>query len=160
MKLGYFTLTDNPSAYAERRQDADQLLLDTIEQALATERLGFNSVWLPEHHFGGFGVMPTPSQCLAYVAARTERVKLVIGSGRPGSAPPFRAPSSTSGSPSSSARRWSAASASTAAPSPARRCARRRCISPATGTATCTARRTPSSRTSPSPTCCSGPATS
>src|SRR4051812_42270319 len=76
MKLGYFTLTDNPSAYGEQRQDANRLLLDTIEQALAAERLGFNSVWLPEHHFGGFGVMPTPNQCLAYIAARTERVKL------------------------------------------------------------------------------------
>jgi alkanesulfonate monooxygenase SsuD/methylene tetrahydromethanopterin reductase-like flavin-dependent oxidoreductase (luciferase family) len=76
MKFGYFTLTDNPPSYGDRRQDANRLLLDTIEQALAAERLGFNSVWLPEHHFGGFGVMPTPSQCLAYVAARTERVKL------------------------------------------------------------------------------------
>ena len=76
MKFGYFTLADNPAAYGDRRQDANRLLLDTIEQALAAERLGFHSVWLPEHHFGGFGVMPTPSQCLAYVAARTERVKL------------------------------------------------------------------------------------
>ena len=76
MKLGYFTLTDNPPTYAERRQDANQLLLQTIEQALAAERLGFNSVCVPEHHFGGFGVMPTPSQCLTYVAARTQRVKL------------------------------------------------------------------------------------
>jgi alkanesulfonate monooxygenase SsuD/methylene tetrahydromethanopterin reductase-like flavin-dependent oxidoreductase (luciferase family) len=76
MKFGYFTLTDNPSGYGARRQNANQLLLNTIEQALAAERLGFNSVWLPEHHFGGFGVMPTPSQCLSYVAARTERVKL------------------------------------------------------------------------------------
>ena len=76
MKFGYFTLTDNPPTYGDRRQDANQLLLQTIEQALAAERLGFNSVWLPEHHFGGFGVMPTPNQCLAYVAARTSRVKL------------------------------------------------------------------------------------
>jgi alkanesulfonate monooxygenase SsuD/methylene tetrahydromethanopterin reductase-like flavin-dependent oxidoreductase (luciferase family) len=76
MKLGYFTLTDNPPGYGARRQDANQLLLNTIEQALAAERLGFNSVWLPEHHFGGFGVMPTPSQCLAYLAARTTRVRL------------------------------------------------------------------------------------
>jgi alkanesulfonate monooxygenase SsuD/methylene tetrahydromethanopterin reductase-like flavin-dependent oxidoreductase (luciferase family) len=76
MRFGYFTLTDNPPTYGVRRQDANQLLLDTIDQALAAERLGFNSVWLPEHHFGGFGVMPTPSQCLTYIAARTKRVKL------------------------------------------------------------------------------------
>ncbi len=76
MEFGYFTLTDNPPDYGERRQDANRLLLDTIEQALAAERLGFHSVWLPDHHFGGFGVMPTPSLCLAYVAAKTSRVKL------------------------------------------------------------------------------------
>src|SRR4029079_9808980 len=67
---------DYPRVYGEYRQDANQLLLNTVEQALAAERLGFNSVWLPEHHFGGFGGMPTPSQCLTSVAARTERVKL------------------------------------------------------------------------------------
>src|SRR5437764_11999450 len=76
MKFGYFTLTDNPPDYGERRQDANQLLLDTVEQALAAERLGFHSVWLPEHHFGGFGVMPTPSQCLACLPARPGALKV------------------------------------------------------------------------------------
>lgn len=76
MKFGYFTLTDNPPTYGDRRQDANQLLLNTLEHALAAERLGFNSVWLPEHHFGGFGVLPTPSPFLAYVAAKTQRVKI------------------------------------------------------------------------------------
>jgi alkanesulfonate monooxygenase SsuD/methylene tetrahydromethanopterin reductase-like flavin-dependent oxidoreductase (luciferase family) len=76
VKFGYFTLTDNPATYGSRRRDANQLLLDTLDEALAAERLGFNSVWLPEHHFGGFGVLPTPATFLAYVAARTERVKL------------------------------------------------------------------------------------
>src|SRR5438045_6385845 len=76
MRFGYFTLTDNPPTYGDMRRDANQLLLDTVDEAIAAERLGFHSVWLPEHHFGGFGVMPTPSQCLAYVAALTKRVKL------------------------------------------------------------------------------------
>jgi len=76
VQFGYFTLTDNPPTYGARRRDANQLLRDTLDEALAAERLGFNSVWLPEHHFGGFGVLPTPATFLAYVAAKTERVKL------------------------------------------------------------------------------------
>ena len=76
MRFGYFTLTDNPPAYGERRQSPHHVLQDTLEQALAAERLGFDSVWIPEHHFGAFGVLPTPTTFLGYVAARTERVKL------------------------------------------------------------------------------------
>jgi alkanesulfonate monooxygenase SsuD/methylene tetrahydromethanopterin reductase-like flavin-dependent oxidoreductase (luciferase family) len=76
VRFGYFTLTDNPPTYGAMRRDANQLLLDTVDEALAAERLGFNSVWLPEHHFGGFGVLPTPSSVLAYIAAKTQRVKL------------------------------------------------------------------------------------
>jgi alkanesulfonate monooxygenase SsuD/methylene tetrahydromethanopterin reductase-like flavin-dependent oxidoreductase (luciferase family) len=76
MKFGYFTLTDNPVAYGDRRRDPSRLLLDTIDEAIAAERLGYDSVWLPEHHFGAFGVCPTPASVLAYIAARTQRVRL------------------------------------------------------------------------------------
>jgi alkanesulfonate monooxygenase SsuD/methylene tetrahydromethanopterin reductase-like flavin-dependent oxidoreductase (luciferase family) len=76
MKLGYFTLTDNPPAYAERRRPVDQILDETLKQCLAADRLGYDSVWIPEHHFGVFGTLPTPTTFLAYVAAQTERVKL------------------------------------------------------------------------------------
>ena len=76
MRLSYFTLTDNPATFGDRRQDSNELFLNTIEQALAAERLGYETAWLPEHHFGGFGVMPTPSQSLAYLAAKTKRIKL------------------------------------------------------------------------------------
>lgn len=76
MKFGYFTLTDNPPAYGERRKDAHQVLRETLDQSIAADGLGFNSVWLPEHHFGGFGVLPNPAPFLGYVAARTQRVNL------------------------------------------------------------------------------------
>ena len=79
MKFGYFTLTDNPAGYGSKRQDPNRLLLNVMEECLHAEAIGLNSVWLPEHHFGLFGCMPTPSVFLAHLAARTQRVKLAPG---------------------------------------------------------------------------------
>lgn len=76
MRFGYFTLSDNPVAYGEKRRDPNQLLCDIVEEAIEAESLGFNSAWLPEHHFGAFGVIPTPSTVLAYIAGKTERLRL------------------------------------------------------------------------------------
>ena len=76
MRFGYFTLTDNPPAYGARRRDPNQLLLEVLQETLLAEELGLNSVWVPEHHFGLFGCLPTPAVFLAHVAARTQRIKL------------------------------------------------------------------------------------
>jgi alkanesulfonate monooxygenase SsuD/methylene tetrahydromethanopterin reductase-like flavin-dependent oxidoreductase (luciferase family) len=45
-------------------------------QAELAERLGFHSIWLPEHHFSGRGAIPSPLLLLAAVAARTTRLRL------------------------------------------------------------------------------------
>ncbi len=79
MEFGYFSLTDNPPGYAERRADHNQLILDVVEQAIAADELGYNSAWLPEHHFGYFGVLPVPSQALTFIAARTRSILLAPG---------------------------------------------------------------------------------
>src|SRR5438105_2036672 len=79
MRFGYFTLTDNPPGYAERRANHNQLILDVVEQAIQADHLGYHSAWLPEHHFGLFGVVPVPSQALSYIAARTTTIKLAPG---------------------------------------------------------------------------------
>ncbi|WDL97625.1 LLM class flavin-dependent oxidoreductase [Alicyclobacillus sp. ALC3] len=76
MKFGYFTLTDNPEGYGEERRDPNQVITNLVEQAVYAEELGFNSVWVPEHHFGLFGVLPSPSMLLAHVAGRTKRIQL------------------------------------------------------------------------------------
>jgi len=76
MKFGYFTLTDNPPGYGANRRDAAQFIREVLEECLAAEELGFNSVWLPEHHFGLFGCLAIPAVALAHVAAKTRRVKL------------------------------------------------------------------------------------
>ena len=51
MKIGYFTLTDNPIEYGDTRKDPNQMVLDLAEQCIYAEDLGFHSVWVPEHHF-------------------------------------------------------------------------------------------------------------
>ncbi len=75
MKIGYFTLTDNPVEYQDRK-DPNQMILDLAEQCVFAEELGFNSVWVPEHHFSALGVLPSPSMFLGHIAAKTKRIKL------------------------------------------------------------------------------------
>jgi alkanesulfonate monooxygenase SsuD/methylene tetrahydromethanopterin reductase-like flavin-dependent oxidoreductase (luciferase family) len=76
MNFGYFTLTDNPPFYGANRKDPNRLLEEVLEECIEAEQLGFNSVWVPEHHFGLFGCLPSPTTFLSYVAARTQRVQL------------------------------------------------------------------------------------
>src|SRR5262245_46865148 len=42
------------------------------------EELGFDSVWLTEHHYADYGLASAPSVLLATLAARTSRVRLGI----------------------------------------------------------------------------------
>ncbi|WP_227937596.1 LLM class flavin-dependent oxidoreductase [Alkalihalobacillus deserti] len=76
MKFGYFTLTDNPVEYGDSRKDANQMILDLVDQSVYAEELGFNSVWVPEHHFSALGVLPSPSVFLSHVAAKTSKIQL------------------------------------------------------------------------------------
>ncbi|GAB7386948.1 LLM class flavin-dependent oxidoreductase [Bacillaceae bacterium] len=76
MKLGYFTLTDNPIEYGATRQDPNQMILDLVEQCTYAEELGFHSAWVPEHHFSVLGVLPSPAMLLSHVAAKTKKIKL------------------------------------------------------------------------------------
>src|SRR4051812_30177374 len=57
------------------RPDEDIL---RFEMGLAdgAEDQGFDSLWVAEHHFGGYHMAPNPLQMLTYLAARTSRVRL------------------------------------------------------------------------------------
>jgi alkanesulfonate monooxygenase SsuD/methylene tetrahydromethanopterin reductase-like flavin-dependent oxidoreductase (luciferase family) len=55
--------------------DAD-LYREAIRRAEQAERLGFDSLWTVEHHFTGHSPVPNPLQLLAYIAARTSRIRL------------------------------------------------------------------------------------
>src|SRR5213592_2172163 len=47
-----------------------------IEQMAWTEELGFDSVWLTEHHFIEYGLSVSPAVLAAAVAMRTRRVRI------------------------------------------------------------------------------------
>jgi alkanesulfonate monooxygenase SsuD/methylene tetrahydromethanopterin reductase-like flavin-dependent oxidoreductase (luciferase family) len=76
LQVGYFTLTDNPIEYGSTRKNSNQMIKDLAEQCIYAEDLGFSSVWVPEHHFGVLGVLPSPSMFLSHIAAKTKRIKL------------------------------------------------------------------------------------
>jgi alkanesulfonate monooxygenase SsuD/methylene tetrahydromethanopterin reductase-like flavin-dependent oxidoreductase (luciferase family) len=74
MRFGYFTLSDN--AYRDNRRGANAFVSDIIDEAVYADRLGMHSAWIGEHHFSTLGVLSCPDLALAYVAARTERIRL------------------------------------------------------------------------------------
>lgn len=53
-----------------------ELYRDTLEEIVAAEELGYESVWLTEHHFVEDGYLSSPMTLLAAIAARTSRVRL------------------------------------------------------------------------------------
>jgi luciferase family oxidoreductase group 1 len=74
MKFGYFTLSDNN--YRNNDRSPNQCVADILDQALYADELGMHSVWVGEHHFSTLGVNSSPEVLLAYIAARTKRVRL------------------------------------------------------------------------------------
>jgi alkanesulfonate monooxygenase SsuD/methylene tetrahydromethanopterin reductase-like flavin-dependent oxidoreductase (luciferase family) len=71
--LGVWYDFRNPLAW---RIPWQQLYNETLDQASWAEELGFNSVWLSEHHFTDDGYMPSVPSALAAIAARTDRIRL------------------------------------------------------------------------------------
>lgn len=71
MRIGTYFFLQSPPGRA-----ADAIIGEEIEQMVLSERLGFDSVWLTEHHYADYGLSSAPSVLLATVAARTERVSL------------------------------------------------------------------------------------
>lgn len=71
MQIGLFHSVQWPegSAQVQRYQES-------FVQAVAADELGFDSVWLTEHHFSRHGIVSDSLAVLANLAARTERVRL------------------------------------------------------------------------------------
>jgi alkanesulfonate monooxygenase SsuD/methylene tetrahydromethanopterin reductase-like flavin-dependent oxidoreductase (luciferase family) len=74
MDFGYFTLSDNH--YENNRRDANTFIADIVDEALYAEELGMHSAWIGEHHFSSLGVLSCPDLALAYVGARTKKIRL------------------------------------------------------------------------------------
>ena len=57
-------------------RDESQLFADITEQAVIADRLGFDVVWLPEHHFNDYNLCPDPLQLAVRIFERTERIRV------------------------------------------------------------------------------------
>ena len=59
------------------RADADQAYRESLEIFDAADQLGFDAIWVAQHHFKDLGgMLPSPFPFLAAVAARTRRLRL------------------------------------------------------------------------------------
>lgn len=74
MKFGFHTQMNN----SQHQATHTQMLDDIREQVQLCEQLGFDAVWLPEHHLNpeGLGNSPNPILFAADLACRTSRIKI------------------------------------------------------------------------------------
>src|SRR5260370_784838 len=73
MKFGVWYHLRNPDRW---RQPPAMLYAQTLDQIVAAETLGFDSVWTSEHHFVDDGYLPSTLLFLAAAAARTRRMRI------------------------------------------------------------------------------------
>jgi len=73
--LGYYILN---TYHPERDGSAADLYARYLEQAVAAEAAGFDTVWTTEHHFHAFGGMtPSPQILLTAIAGRCPRLRQI-----------------------------------------------------------------------------------
>ena len=73
MKIGVFCIFD----YWPEVKTVQQYFRDFLDITQRADELGFNSVWVSEHHFTRYGgILPRPQILLAAMAERTKRVRL------------------------------------------------------------------------------------
>lgn len=73
MKFGAFFLNQSPEM-----EPSEEVYARTIDQAVAADQLGFDSVWLAEHHFSSYGYCPHPLMMAVKIAERTKKVRIGI----------------------------------------------------------------------------------
>jgi alkanesulfonate monooxygenase SsuD/methylene tetrahydromethanopterin reductase-like flavin-dependent oxidoreductase (luciferase family) len=71
LRFGTFLLMQSPSA-----RPPDEVYQRAIEQAQASEELGFRNIWLAEHHFSTYGYLSRPLQLATFIAARTSTLRV------------------------------------------------------------------------------------
>ena len=75
MKFAAFTTV---AGSAGETANSEQLMDNLRQQTILAEELGFEAMWLGEHHFGPYGVgdLPNPILLGADLAARTSRIRI------------------------------------------------------------------------------------
>ena len=72
MDFGIFALMQ----HRDQNKSSRQIILETIEQTKAADRLGFSAAWFAEHHFNNYCLCPSPLMMVAHCAGVTERIRL------------------------------------------------------------------------------------
>ena len=54
----------------------DQIFDEVLDEIEYAEELGFDSVWLPEHHFAVYGMLGNPLTLAAAISQRVKRMKI------------------------------------------------------------------------------------
>jgi alkanesulfonate monooxygenase SsuD/methylene tetrahydromethanopterin reductase-like flavin-dependent oxidoreductase (luciferase family) len=74
LQFGAYAL---PSYHAETDPPQGEYLRNLLDRLAWAEELGFDAIWLNEHHFSPWGgMLPVPPLALAAIAQRTRRVRL------------------------------------------------------------------------------------
>jgi alkanesulfonate monooxygenase SsuD/methylene tetrahydromethanopterin reductase-like flavin-dependent oxidoreductase (luciferase family) len=74
--LCHYPYDNDPRAYD--RALAARVYAEHMEEWLAAERLGFDGIFLSEHHFTAYNLLPSPNVMLGALAARTERIRIGV----------------------------------------------------------------------------------
>ena len=72
MKFGEFYVLECPD------HDFRRAYREMLSQVSYAEELGFDEVWLAEHHGSDYGSMPSPQVAAAAIAERTRRIRIWI----------------------------------------------------------------------------------
>jgi alkanesulfonate monooxygenase SsuD/methylene tetrahydromethanopterin reductase-like flavin-dependent oxidoreductase (luciferase family) len=76
MKFGIFILPSWPEAETSHQ---GRIYQEAVEQIQYAEELGFDAVWLAEHHFTRFGIISSAIPFATYVSARTKTIRIGTG---------------------------------------------------------------------------------
>ncbi|MDT0203048.1 LLM class flavin-dependent oxidoreductase [Nocardioides sp. AE5] len=60
----------------DRTRSDREVISSELRYARRAEEVGFDSLWVPEHHFTDYELTPNVPQLLSWVAAQTERLRL------------------------------------------------------------------------------------
>ncbi len=71
MKFGTMNLFPLGEGASDRK-----VMDEVLEDAVLADELGFDSIWLAEHHFSPYGILGNPLVFAAAIAQRTRRIKI------------------------------------------------------------------------------------
>ena len=76
MKFALFIL----ASWAEEDPgEQSRIYGEALDQVQYAEELGFDSVWVAEHHSSRYGIFPSLMPIVNYLAAKTKRIRIGTG---------------------------------------------------------------------------------